>query len=88
MKSRGSSALSRDSVALVDPTARPRVQLARILQTELFLYAGAVGLHRGGADSQSNPDLTRRPAFADQFENSELAICQALDRLRLNCSAD
>ena len=81
-KPRPELGLPRNGVTLVDPTARPGVQLARVLETELFLYARAVGLDRGGTYAQPDPDLAGCPAFANQLEDGELAIGQALDRSR------
>jgi hypothetical protein len=81
-KIRATAGLPRDGVTLVDPTARLGVQLARILEPELFLDPGSVGLDGRNTHAQSQANLTSGSAFTYQFEDGQLAIGQTLDRSR------
>ncbi len=56
------------------------MQLARVLQTKLFLYPRAVSLDGGDTNPQPETDLPCGPAFANQLEDGQLAIGQALER--------
>src|ERR1041384_8774178 len=67
---------------LVDPLHGVTRDLARVRQIELVLDVGAVGLDRFRTEMQKLCDLAHVPAFADQFQDLQLAIAELVGQIR------
>ena len=71
----------RDDLLAQRPLDRVLHQFARILQRQLVLDVGLVGLHGLDAEVQFFGDLPRAVAFADQAEDFQFAVGKICQRM-------